>query len=549
MAALTQTTDGPRLGEQEMKKMSPASFHPTLWGDFFLSYEAPTETQEAQMREKAGVLKEEVRNMIKGSHDMPEIVDLIITLQRLNLDYHYEDEITEKLTVVYNSNYDGGNLDLVSRQFYLLRKCGYHVSSDVFLNFKDQYGNFIGADTRSLLSLYNAAYLRIHGETVLDEAISFTTRCLQDRLEHLESPIAEEVSSALDTPLFRRVGTLEIKDYIPIYEKDAKQNKSILEFAKLNFNLLQLLYSSELKECTSWWKELRVESNLSFVRDRIVEVYFWMSGGCYDPQYSHSRIILTKIVAFITILDDTLDSHANSYESMQLAKAVERWDETAVSLLPEYMKDFYMYLLKTFSSFENELGPDKSYRVFYLKEAVKELVREYTKEIKWRDEDYVPKTLKEHLKVSLISIGGTLVLCSAFVGMGDVVTKKIMEWVMSDAELVKSFGIFVQLSNDIVSTKREQREKHCVSTVQCYMKQHELTMDEACEQIKELIEDSWKFMIEQGLALKEYPIIVPRTVLEFARTVDYMYKEADKYTVSHTIKDMLTSLYVKPVLM
>uniref|UniRef100_A0A804RBA6 Alpha-humulene/(-)-(E)-beta-caryophyllene synthase n=1 Tax=Zea mays TaxID=4577 RepID=A0A804RBA6_MAIZE len=448
MAALTQTTDGPRLGEQEMKKMSPASFHPTLWGDFFLSYEAPTETQEAQMREKAGVLKEEVRNMIKGSHDMPEIVDLIITLQRLNLDYHYEDEITEKLTVVYNSNYDGGNLDLVSRQFYLLRKCGYHVSSDVFLNFKDQYGNFIGADTRSF-----------------------------------------------------------------------------------------------------WWKELRVESNLSFVRDRIVEVYFWMSGGCYDPQYSHSRIILTKIVAFITILDDTLDSHANSYESMQLAKAVERWDETAVSLLPEYMKDFYMYLLKTFSSFENELGPDKSYRVFYLKEAVKELVREYTKEIKWRDEDYVPKTLKEHLKVSLISIGGTLVLCSAFVGMGDVVTKKIMEWVMSDAELVKSFGIFVQLSNDIVSTKREQREKHCVSTVQCYMKQHELTMDEACEQIKELIEDSWKFMIEQGLALKEYPIIVPRTVLEFARTVDYMYKEADKYTVSHTIKDMLTSLYVKPVLM
>lgn len=81
---------------------------------------------------------------------------------------------------------------------------------------------------------------------------------------------------------------------------------------------------SSLRHC-SWWKELRVESNLSFVRDRIVEVYFWMSGGCYDPQYSHSRIILTKIVAFITILDDTLDSHANSYESMQLAEAVERY--------------------------------------------------------------------------------------------------------------------------------------------------------------------------------------------------------------------------------
>lgn len=73
------------------------------------------------------MLREEVRKMIKGSDDVPEIVDLIITLQRLNLDYHYEDEINEKLLVVYNSNYDGGNLDLVSRRFYLLRKCGCHV--------------------------------------------------------------------------------------------------------------------------------------------------------------------------------------------------------------------------------------------------------------------------------------------------------------------------------------------------------------------------------------------------------------------------------------
>jgi (S)-beta-macrocarpene synthase len=81
------------------------------------------------MRQRAEVLREEVRNMIKDSHDVPEIVDLIITLQRLNLDYHYEDEINEKLTVVYKSNYDGGNLDLVSRRFYLLRKCGYDVSS------------------------------------------------------------------------------------------------------------------------------------------------------------------------------------------------------------------------------------------------------------------------------------------------------------------------------------------------------------------------------------------------------------------------------------
>lgn len=36
--------------------------------------------------------------------------------------------------------------------------------------------------------------------------------------------------------------------------------------------------------------------------------------------------------------------------------------------LPEYMKCFYLYLLKTFDLIEEELGTSNSYRVFYLKE-------------------------------------------------------------------------------------------------------------------------------------------------------------------------------------
>jgi (S)-beta-macrocarpene synthase len=101
-----------------------------------------------------------------------------------------------------------------------------------------------------LLSLYNAAYLRRHGEKVLDDAISFTRRCLQHFLELPESPFAKEVSASLRTPLFRRVGILEARNYIPIYETEATRNKAILEFAKLNFNLQQLVFCEELKHCT-----------------------------------------------------------------------------------------------------------------------------------------------------------------------------------------------------------------------------------------------------------------------------------------------------------
>lgn len=45
-----------------------------------------------------------------------------------------------------------------------------------------------------------------------------------------------------------------------------------------------------------------------------------------------------------------------------------RWEENAAELLPEYMKDFYLYLLKTVESCGDELGPNRSFRTSYLKE-------------------------------------------------------------------------------------------------------------------------------------------------------------------------------------
>ncbi|KAF8747268.1 hypothetical protein HU200_013258 [Digitaria exilis] len=500
------------------------------------------------MTERAEILKKEVRKMLKGANKIPDILDIIITLQRLGLDYHYENEIDEKLSFVYHSKYDDKDLYLVSLRFYLLRKNGYDVPSDIFNKFKDKEGNFVVNDTKSLLSLYNAAYLRTHGEKVLDEAITFTRDQLKAVLDSLESTLAEEVSLALQTPLFRRVRILETRNYIPIYENEAARNEVILELAKLNFNLLQLIYCEELKIITLWWKQLNVEANLSFVRDRIVEMHFWMTGACSEPHYSLARVIMSKMTAYITIIDDIImDTYSTTEEAMLLAEAIYRWNESAVPLLPEYMKGFYLFLLETFYSFEDELGPEKSYRVLYLKEAMKRLVQQYSKEVEWRDEDYVPETMWEHLQVSMESIGSVALACAAYVGMGDVITKETLEWVLSYPQFLTSFGVFVRLSNDLVSTKREQTADHSASTVHCYMKEHGTTMKDACEKIKELTEDSWKDMLEQCLELKGLPKVVPRTVFEFSRTTHNMYKNCDAFTCSEALKEMITLLFVEPI--
>jgi len=81
------------------------------------------------MKERAELLKEEVREIIKGTNELPKILDLVVKLQRLGLDSHYETEIDEHLRFVYNSSYDVKDLNLVSQRFYLLRKNGYDVSS------------------------------------------------------------------------------------------------------------------------------------------------------------------------------------------------------------------------------------------------------------------------------------------------------------------------------------------------------------------------------------------------------------------------------------
>lgn len=532
------TANGVCAGVQHQQEIK-STFHPCLWGEFFNTFQPPLQAQQPQMLERAEVLKEQVRTMLNDSKEIPKTLDLIMSIERLGLDYHYEKEISQQLDVVFNSDHDDGNLHVVSLRFYLLRKHRYTVSPDVFRKFQDKEGNFIDSDTASLLSLYNAAHLRIHNEEILDEAISFTRKRLQGALEQLESPFAEEVSAALVTPVFKRVGIIEARSYITYYGKEATRNETLLELAKVNFNLQQLNFCKELKEVTLWWKELYGRSNLSFVRDRIVETYFWMNGATYKPQYSYARMLATKITGFITIIDDIFDTYGTTEESMQLKAAIDRWDESATDLLPEYMKDFYLYLLELYNSVEEHLGPEKSYRVFYLKEAMKQLVHMYSEEIKWRDNgNYVP-TMSEHLKVSLISIGNVMVACAFFVGMDEIPTVDTYKWVLNDTTLMNSFGIFIRLTNDLVSTKREQTADHIASTVQCYMKDHGTTKEVACEKLKELAEYSWKDTLQLALAPTDLPVAVPQMVLDLAKASENIYRYNDAFTTSETVRDTI----------
>ena len=47
-----------------------------------------------------------------------------------------------------------------------------------------------------------------------------------------------------------------------------------------------------------------------------------------------------------------------------------RWDESEVTILPEYLRMLYIKTLSNFKEFEDILEPNKKYRMAYTKEAV-----------------------------------------------------------------------------------------------------------------------------------------------------------------------------------
>ena len=123
--------------------------------------------------------------------------------------------------------------------------------ADVFEKFRDKQGNISSDDVSCLLMLYDAAHVRTHGEEILDDMITFNKSRLQSlTMKNLEPELAEEVRCTLETPRFRWVERVEARRYISVYEKKVVHDGTILEFAKLDYNILQAIYCDELKELT-----------------------------------------------------------------------------------------------------------------------------------------------------------------------------------------------------------------------------------------------------------------------------------------------------------
>ncbi|KAM0916357.1 hypothetical protein ACQ4PT_010236 [Festuca glaucescens] len=490
-------------------EMAPV-FQPTVWGDFFINYDPePLQMSEGRVIDRSNELKKKIAGLFERSA-IVEQLNLVDTLQHLSIDHHFHEQILSTLRSTHAGEFNSSSIHDVALRFRLLRQQGLWVSPDVFSKFKEEDGTFhanITNDPRGLLSLYNAAYLFTHGETELEKSILFARQHLESMEGKLDYPLAEQVRRALHLPLPRTLKRVEALHYLSEYKEEPMHNSSILEFAKLDFNLLQRLHLKELKALSRWWKNLYREVGLNYSRDRVVECYLWSYTAYYEQEYTRARIILAKIIAIIIMTDDTYDVRATLVECRQLNEAIQRWDESAVSLLPEYLQKFYLKLMSTFKEFEDELKPDEKYRVSFCTKAFQILLSNYLQEAEWFHQNYKPRF-----------------------------NDQALEWALGCTDAVRACAEVTRFMNDLASFKRGKNKNDVASSVECYISEHGVSSDVAIAKIGSLIEDAWKTTNQARFELPELLQAVQR-VANITISMPFMYDDkTDAFTFSRRLE-------------
>ncbi|KDP46452.1 hypothetical protein JCGZ_12935 [Jatropha curcas] len=477
------------------------NFPPRGWGYSFAS-SSPLEAEFESYTREVEALKENVKDMLKQSTGkLIENIELINLLYRLGVSYQFRAEIEEQLShifialpnIINDNNYD---LYTSALLFQVLRQHGYKMSCDVFKKFKDNNGEFkksISDDVKGLLGLYEATFLSVHGEDILDEALVFTKQRLEILAAQSSPHLANRIRNALLRPFHQGIERKETRQYISFYGEEESPNQTLLKFAKLDFNRLQLLYKQELALVSKWWKDLNLVEELPYVRDRIVEIYLWAIGGHFEPQYALARVMITKYTKMVSVVDDTYDAYGTLDELQQFTIAFQS---------------------------------------------------AYFVEAKWFNEGYVPP-FEEYISNGLVSSTYSVLPAASFIGMENVVGSKEYEWVKENPKIVNASKLICRLMDDVTTHEHEQERGHCASGIECYMKEYGVSQKVAIDEIQKMCANAWKDMNEACMKPTEVSTTLLKYYVNLARVIDFVYKYSDSYTYSTILKDDIKALFLE----
>ncbi|KAI3845929.1 hypothetical protein MKW92_028196 [Papaver armeniacum] len=514
-----------------------ANYRPNVWDPKFVQ-SLTSDFKSRIYSNRIEKLKEDVRGMFDEAGGSASLLKLIDTIQRLGLDYHFHDEIRSALDTIYinkmetHSSFHDYKDDWSIRalRFRLLRQHGYEVSQDVFKRFKEESYRNECMDVEGMLNLYEASFYAC-------EDLESNPRGGNDDEIHsrLEKNIKHEISHSLELPSLWRVPRMEVRWCIEMYQMKQDMTPSLLELAKLDFNMVQATYQKELKYASRWGRDLGLDETLSFARNRLAERQ------------------LTKVGYLVTVIDDVYDVYGSLEELKLFTEAVERWDINTVENLPQYMKICFFALYNTVNEMAYEvLKRDALDVIPCLKKTWAEFCKALLVEATWYYGEYTP-TLEEYTKNGSISVAGPLVSLHAQCLTGDnEMTKEALNCTDNNqhySDLTYWASMIFRLANDLGTSKDEQERGDAPTSIQCCMHQTGASETIAREHIRYLISLSWKKMNNILSSRSGYlPSSFISTAQNLARTSLFMYQHGDGFgNPDPETKDRIASIIVEPI--
>ena len=125
--------------------------------------------------------------------------------------------------------------------------------SEILAKFLDDNGHFhscLSRDVKGMLYLYEASFLSNEGEVILDRARKFSFTHLKEFVNKKsgeEDELSLMVSKALGLPLNWMISRLETLWFIPVYERKLNKSSTLLELAKLDYNIVQATHQEDIK--------------------------------------------------------------------------------------------------------------------------------------------------------------------------------------------------------------------------------------------------------------------------------------------------------------
>ncbi|PHT63796.1 Germacrene C synthase [Capsicum annuum] len=443
---------------------------------------------------------------------------LIDAIQRLGVAYHFKNEIKTSIQNIFDESEESNKDDdlyVVALRFRLVRQQRHYMSSDVFEKFTNHDGKFketLTKDVQGLLSLYEAAQLRVHGEEILEEALSFTITHLESMIPILSNLLKDQVREALSESIHTNLPRMTARKYICIYENINSHNKLLLRFAKLDFNIVQKVHQKELGELTS-----------------------------------RARELLTKVLTIYTIIDDTYDAYATYDELVPFTDAIDRCDISAMDSVPHSLRHTYQALVDINTQIEERLTKEGTLdHLYYVKYEMKKLARAFFKEAQWLNAGHIPKC-EEYMKNANVTTTCMMVATTSLSFMEEPIAKETFEWLINEPLILRASSAINRLKGDIIGHDLEQQRKHIASFIECYMKEYGASRQEANAEVEKNLTNAWKDMNTEFLhSTHEIPMFVLELVINIARSA-YIFKENDFATAQREFKDKITLLFVDPV--